>query len=94
MASLDIGEESLADEIEDDEPEPNVNHDVQAIQDVQDERKSKIYDIKGKKGKLPQPHKITITDKKVPKLVKKRRPRSLDDHFVSFTLKIQNAVKY
>lgn len=31
MASLDIGEESLADEIEDDEPEPNVNHDVQDI---------------------------------------------------------------
>ena len=31
MASLDIGAERLADEIEDDESEPGVNHDVQAI---------------------------------------------------------------
>ena len=53
MARSDIEEESLSDEIEDDESEPNGNHDVQTIQDVQDERNVNIYNMEGKEEKLP-----------------------------------------
>ena len=43
MASLDIEEESLPDEVEGNESELNLNYNVQAIQDVQGERNIKIY---------------------------------------------------
>ena len=52
MASLDKEEESLSDEIEDNEPEPHVNHNVQVIHDVQDGRNIKIYNMEGKEEKL------------------------------------------
>ena len=82
MASSDIEEESLSDEIqEDDESEPNLNYNVQAIQDVQNERETKIYNMEGKEEKLLQTKKVAITDEKVPKSGKKRGPRGLDDHF-------------
>ena len=82
MASSDIEEESLPDEIEEDNgSEPNLNYDVQAIQDVQNEREIKICNMAGKEEKLPQPKKVAITDEKVPKSGKKRSPRGLDDHF-------------
>ena len=53
MASLDIEEESLPDEVEDNESEPNLNYNVQAIQDVQGERNINIYNMEGKEEKLP-----------------------------------------
>ena len=66
-------EESLPDEIEeDDESEPNLNYDVQTFQDDQGEREIKIYNMEGKEEKLPQPKKVAITDKKVPKSRNKR----------------------
>ena len=65
MARLDIEEESLSDEIEDDESEPNGNRDFQAIQDVQDERNTNIYNMEGKEEKLPRPEKVEIADEKV-----------------------------
>ena len=52
MASLDIEEESLPDEVEDNESEPNLNYNVQAIQDVQGERNINIYNMEGKEEKL------------------------------------------
>ena len=82
MASLDIEEESLPDEVEDNESKPNLNYNVQAIQDVQGERNINIYNVEGKEEKLPQPKKVAITDKKVPKSGKKRGSRGLDDHFL------------
>ena len=57
--------EGLSDEIEDDESEPNGNHDVQAIQDVQDEKNINIYNMEGNEEKLPQPKEVAITDEKV-----------------------------
>ena len=53
MASLDIEEESLPDEVEDNESEPNLNYNIQAIQDVQGERNINIYNMEGKEEKLP-----------------------------------------
>ena len=53
MASLDIEEESLPDEVEDNESEPNLNYNVQAIQDVQGERNINIYNMEGEEEKLP-----------------------------------------
>ena len=64
MARLDI-EEGLSDEIEDDESEPNGNHNVQAIQDVQEEKNINIYNMEGKEEKLPRPKEVAITDQKV-----------------------------
>ena len=82
IASSDIEEESLPDEIEEDDgSEPNSNYDVQAIQDVQNEREIKIYNMEGKEEKLPQPKKVAITDEKVPESGKKRGSTGLDDHF-------------
>ena len=65
MARSDIEEESLSDEIEDDESEPNGNHDVQTIQDVQEEKNINIYKMEGKEEKLPRPKEVAITDQKV-----------------------------
>ena len=53
MANLDIEEESLPDEVEDNEFEPNLNYNVQAIQDVQGERNINLYNMEGKEEKLP-----------------------------------------
>ena len=92
MARLDI-EEGLSDEIEDDESEPNGNHDVQAIQDVQEEKNINIYNMEGKEEKLPRPKEVAITDQKVLKSWKKRGLRGLDDHLLSLILKIQYEIK-
>ena len=93
MARSDIEEESLSDEIEDDESEPNGNHDVQTIQDVQDERNVNICNMEGKEEKLPRPEKVAITDEKVLKSRKNRTLRGLDDHLLSLILKIQYVIK-
>ena len=89
MANSDVEEKSLSDEIGDDEYEPNVNDDVQAIQDVQDERNIKICYMEGIEEKLLQPKKVAITDEKVPKSEMKWGPRGLDDNLLSFILKIR-----
>ena len=85
--------EGLSDEIEDDESEPNGNHDVQAIQDVQDEKNINIYNMEGNEEKLPQPKEVAITDEKVLKSWKKRGLRGLDDHLLSLILKIQYEIQ-
>ena len=85
--------EALWDEIEDDESEPNGNHDVQAIQDVQDEKNINIYNMEGNEEKLPQPKEVAITDEKVLKSWKKRGLRGLDDHLLSLILKIQYEIQ-
>ena len=64
-------EESLPDEIEDDESKPNLNYDVQVFQDDQGEREIKIYNMEGKEEKLPQPKNVAITDERVTKSRKK-----------------------
>lgn len=56
---------SLPDEIEDDESEPNEIDDAQAVQDVQDKRVIKIYNMEGKEEKLPQTKKDAVTNKKL-----------------------------
>lgn len=56
---------SLSDEIEDDESEPNEIDDAQAVQDVQDKRVIKIYNMEGKEEKLPQTKKDAVTNKKL-----------------------------
>ena len=53
MVSSDIEEESLPDEVEENESEPNLNYNVQAIQGVQGERNINIYNMEGKDEKLP-----------------------------------------
>ena len=85
--------EGLWDEIEDDESEPNGNHDVQAIQDVQDEKNINIYNMEGNEEKLPQPKEVAITHEKVLKSWKKRGLRGLDDHLLSLILKIQYEIQ-
>lgn len=85
--------EGLWDEIEDDESELNGNHDVQAIQDVQDEKNINIYNMEGNEEKLPQPKEVAITDEKVLKSWKKRGLRGLDDHLLSLILKIQYEIQ-
>ena len=85
--------EGLWDEIEADESELNGNHDVQAIQDVQDEKNINIYNMEGNEEKLPQPKEVAITDEKVLKSWKKRGLRVLDDHLLSLILKIQYEIQ-
>ena len=90
--SSDVEELTLSDEIEEEsetEQEEN-NNNVEAIQDVPDQRILKICNKEGKVEKLPSPKKVAITDERQPKSGKKRGPRGLVNHHLFSIFRIQN----